>query len=253
MTTGFDLPECPPSLLSRMDPRWKLAAVLLASVACTLLRSATPAVLALGGALLLVVVARLPARWYVRRLTTAMVLFAVLLIWLPFVVEEGHDVLDLGWLQISLTGSGRLLRLTAGLSALLTLILVLLATTPISSICKAAGALYFPRLLVLLILLTYRYAFLLLEEFSRLRIALRVRGFRNRANLHSYRTIGQVAGTLLVRSHERSERVAQAMAARGFDGTYRTLQDFATKPADVLVFLSIVGYAFVLVGWDSFT
>jgi cobalt/nickel transport system permease protein len=179
-----------------------------------------------------------------------MVLFAVLLVWLPFVVEEGHDVLDLGWLQISLTGSARLLRLTACLCALLTLMLVLLATTPLSSICNAAGALYFPRLLVLLILLTYRYVFLLLEEFGRLRIALRVRGFRNRANLHSYRTIGQVAGTLLVRSHERSERVGQAMAARGFDGTYRTLQEFTTKPSDVLVFASIVGYAFVLAGWD---
>src|SRR5262245_6366586 len=133
MTIGFDLPECPPSLLSRMDPRWKLAAMLLASVASTLLKSLGPAVLALVGALLLVVLARLPARWYVRRLTTAMVFFAILLIWLPFVVEEGHEVLDLGWLQISLTGSTRLLRLTAGLSALVTLILVLLATTPISS------------------------------------------------------------------------------------------------------------------------
>src|SRR5262249_41934925 len=104
--------------------------------------------------------------------------------------------------------------------------------------------------LVLVMLLAYRYAFLLMEEFDRLRTALRVRGFRNRANLHSYRTIGQVTGTLLVRSHERSERVAQAMRARGFDGQFRSLQDFSTRGLDVLVFALVVGYACFLLAWD---
>lgn len=250
MTTGFDLPECPPSFLSRMDPRWKLAALLFASSACTLLHSVGPAMLALAGALLCAVWARLPQGWYFRRMTTAMVFFAFFLIWLPFVIEEGHEVLSLGWLQISLTGSARLFRLSATLSAMLTYVLVLLATTPLPSIAKAASALWMPRPLVLLVLLTYRYAFLLLDELGRLRIALRVRGFRNRANLHSYRTIGQVAGTLLVRSHERSERVAQAMLARGFDGQFHSLEEFAWAGKDVLVFAALVAYALMLIAWD---
>jgi cobalt/nickel transport system permease protein len=100
--------------------------------------------------------------------------------------------------------------------------------------------------------MTYRYVFLLIDEFARLRIALRVRGFRNRANLHSYRTIGQVAGTLLVRSHERSERVAQAMKSRGFDGEFRTLVDFRTTAGDVLGFAAIVSFAAGLIVWDLF-
>jgi cobalt/nickel transport system permease protein len=80
-----------------------------------------------------------------------------------------------------------------------------------------------------------------------------VRGFRNRANLHSYRTIGQVAGTLLVRSAERSERVGQAMRCRGFDGEFHSLSDFQTEWPDVLAFVVIVGYAVALAVWDWLT
>jgi cobalt/nickel transport system permease protein len=131
-----------------------------------------------------------------------------------------------------------------------TLVLSLWATSPWQVTLKAARALRLPGLLVQLLGLTYRYLFLLAEEMQRLRVALRVRGYRNRADLHSYRTVGQVAGTLLVRSHERAERVGQAMRCRGFDGTYRTLADFRTRGADVLAFGLIVGGAAGLVFWD---
>jgi cobalt/nickel transport system permease protein len=133
---------------------------------------------------------------------------------------------------------------------MISLMLVMLATTPLHQAFKAARAIGTPRVVVLLLLLTLRYVFVLIEEFARLRIALRVRGFRNRASLHSYRTIGQAAGTLLLRSHERSERVAQAMKCRGFDGEYRTLADFKTRVGDVFGFAIIAVFAAGLLVWD---
>jgi len=178
-------------------------------------------------------------------------LFGLLLIWLPFVVQSGHESLDVGFVTLSWTGLVRLVLLSAKLGAMVSLMLVMLATTSLHNTFKAAGALHLPRLLVFLMLLSYRYVFLLMEEFIRLRVALRVRGFRNRADLHSYRTIGQVAGTILVRSHERSERVAQAMRTRGFDGQFRSLDDFSTSGSDVLVFASMTGYAVALLVWDG--
>jgi cobalt/nickel transport system permease protein len=39
-----------------------------------------------------------------------------------------------------------------------------------------------------------------------------------------------------VRSHERAERVSQAMRCRGFDGRYRSLREVRTRGADVLIF-----------------
>jgi cobalt/nickel transport system permease protein len=243
MTVAFDLPASPPSLIRRLDPRWKLAMLLFAALGCVTLRAVGPALTGLAGALLLVALARLPLRWYALRLAPALGMFALFLIWLPFQIEDGA-------VRISWPGLERLIVLSANLSAMLSLMLVLLATTPIHDTFKAARALRLPRLLVLLLLLTYRYVFLLMEEFARLRNALRVRGFRNRANLHSYRTIGQVAGTLLVRGHDRSERVAQAMRARGFDGEFRSLDAFSTRRADVLTFLLITGCAAGLLAWD---
>jgi len=127
---------------------------------------------------------------------------------------------------------------------------VLLATAPLDATLKAAHTLRVPGLLVQLGLLTYRYVFVLGSELNRLRIALRVRGYRNRATRHSYRTIGHVAGTLLVRSVEQAERVGQAMRCRGFDGRFRSLTQFRTRAADVAAFLLIVGCSAGLLAWD---
>jgi cobalt/nickel transport system permease protein len=250
MTLPFDKPDCPPSILTRFDPRWKLAALLLAALAAVLLQTWGPALTALAGALLLVALARLPWRWYMIRLATAMAMYVLFLIWLPLDVKPGHATIDVGFLTVSLPGLEHLGAQTAKVAGMISVMLVLLATTDLPSLFKAARALYVPRLLVLLLLLTYRYVFLLVEEFIRLRIALRVRGFRNRANLHSYRTIGQVAGTLLVRSAERSERVGQAMRCRGFDGEFRALDDWRTTWPDVLLFGVIAAAAVGILIWD---
>jgi cobalt/nickel transport system permease protein len=250
MTLVFDSPECGPSFLQRLDPRWKLAALALAALALPFIRTWPPALAALAGALLLAALARIPWRWYFLRMGTALVMYVLFMIWLPFVVEPGHETIDLGILTLSLNGLLRLVVLSANIAGMISLVLVMLATTPLHDTFKAARALHLSRLLVFLMLLTYRYVFLLMDEFARLRTALRVRGFRNRADLHSYRTIGQVAGTLLVRSAERSERVGQAMRCRGFDGEFRSLSAFRTRWPDVLAFTAIVGYAVGLVAWD---
>src|SRR5205085_345363 len=125
MTLAFVLPPCPNSPLSRLDPRWRLAALALAGLAVTLLQS-------------------LPA----------------------------------------------------------SLALVALATAPLEVNLKAAHALHMPGLLIHLTLLAFRYLFVLGDELGRLRIAVRVRGYRNRMSRHCYRTIGHLAGTLLVRGDE---------------------------------------------------
>jgi cobalt/nickel transport system permease protein len=250
MSSLLDIPPARPSPLHGLDPRWKLAALLAAAFAVTLLASPLPALAALSAALLLVGVARLPWRWYGVRLGAALLLPAFFMIWLPFVPKPGDALHEIGGIVLSETGMVRAITLVAIAASVVSLMLVLLTTAPLYDTFKAAQCLYVPGWLVQLALLAYRYVFVLGEEFDRLRTALRVRGYRNRATLHSYRTIGQVAGTLLVRGHERSERVAQAMRCRGFDGQFRSLQPFHTRGRDVLFFaIAIVGTA-ALLAWD---
>ena len=242
MTLAFTPPPLTDSPVSRLDPRWKLAALAVAVLATAILRTLPASALALLLALLLAGLSRLPPRWYLARLGAAVLFLAFFALPLPFLLREpgmeGSSLLHFSW-----HGAAVGLMLTAKGLTLVTLMLVLLATAPLDATLKAAHSLRVPGLLVHLGLLTFRYAFLLADELGRLRVALRVRGYRNRATRHCYRTVGHVTGTLLVRGHERAERVGHAMRCRGFDGRFRALTDFRTRPADVLASLVVVAAA----------
>ena len=188
MQVRFSPPPYADSPLSRLDPRWRLAALVLAMLTTAVLRTLTAALLALAGAAILALLARLPWRWYRQRLMVLAAPLAFFVLPAPFL--SGGD-----WLEgVRLAGLFAVKAI-----ALATLTAVLLVSAPLDATLKAAHALRAPGLLIQLALLTYRYLFVLGDELNRLRVALRVRGFRNRANGHSYRTVGSAAGTLLVR------------------------------------------------------
>jgi len=228
------------SLFAKFDPRWKVAALVLSAATITAMRSAGALAAALGIALLLAALARLPGRWF--RMRIGALLFALLpfLIILPLIVDRGGSSYQVAGIRLSLDGLTAAFALVCKTTAIVTLMLILLASAPLHVSLRAAQRLRAPGLLVMLTMLSYRYVFLLIDEFDRLRIALRVRGFRNRTNRHSFRTIGQVTGTLLVRGGERAERVTQAMHCRGFDGGFRALNEFRTAGKDVAMFFVVV-------------
>jgi cobalt/nickel transport system permease protein len=237
MTLVFDPLPAPDSVLRRLDPRWKLAGVLVSLPLVAVLRGLGPSLAALGATLLLAGVARFPLRWYARRMGALLLLLTPFVLVLPLLLPPA-EALALG------------VSVAARALAVVSLALVILTSAPINESLKAAHALRMPGVLIQLFALTYRYVFLVAGELARVRIVLRARGYRNRASLESYRTIAHVTGTMLVRTHDRGERVAQAMRCRGFDGCYRSLTDFHTGPAEVLFFiLMTAGFSGVLL-WD---
>ena len=250
MTLSLDLPECGQSVLGRLDARWKLAGLVLVAGIVAFLRTPLPAITALCATWILVLLVRVPLGWYAVRLAFAALLLGLFVVFLPFLPDPSEKYVHVGPLSLSAHGlNAALVLLLRGL-ALATLSMVLLAAAPLQDTLKAAHALHVPALIVHLAMLAYRYVFLLAEEFGRLRIALRVRGFRNRADMHSYRTIGQVTGTLLLRGNERAEQIAQAMRCRGFDGVFRSLHQFSTTWRDVLAFCLMVVASAGLLVWD---
>jgi cobalt/nickel transport system permease protein len=248
MTLALSLPPRRDSWLARLDPRWRIAGMLALLLVTALLRTLPGLLLAVAPALVLGVVARLPPRWVGERLGMLLLVLAPLTLPLPFLLTDGIPWWSWGPLALSRSGVVAALVVLLRATVLVTLTLVLLATASLETLLEASHALGVPGVLTHLALLTFRYLFVVADELARLRRALWVRGFRNRANHHSYRTVGQVAGTLLVRGAARAERVHQAMRCRGFDGTFRTLTTFRTKPADVLTFLLLVASA-ALLGW----
>lgn len=94
---------------------------------------------------------------------------------------------------------------------------LLAATTPVPALLAALQQLKAPRALVSQIALIHRYGNLFTEELARMRRAAESRNF---GGSRSYRlkVIGQLIGSLFLRSYERGERVHAAMVARGYDG-----------------------------------
>lgn len=224
----FDLPPVIDSPISRLDGRWRLFVIVLALVTASLLRSLVAGGVCLIGTLLLAVLARMDWRWYGQRLAAIVLFVGLFALPLPFVAEDGWRLAVVLVLK-ALT--------------LYTLTAVLLVAAPLDATLKGAHALRVPGLVIHLAVLSYRYLFVLADELARLRIALRVRGFRNRANPHAYRAVGAATGTLLARGFERAERVEAAMRCRGFDGRFRSLAEFRTRAPDVLTALAAVAFA----------
>jgi cobalt/nickel transport system permease protein len=122
-------------------------------------------------------------------------------------------------------------------------LLALAATTRLSRVAGALSSLGLPRLLAMQVTILYRYLFLVIDEFERRRRAAEARtvgtiGLAARARLSG----SQLAG-LFSRSLERAERVSQAMAARGFDGTLPRTPGERFRAADLLFLAAVLALA----------
>lgn len=239
------------SWLHRWDPRWKLGGflglIVLTIVERPGMRSAPlpgKDLLTVAASLLLALVlvasSRIPIGAALRTLRPALWLLLALLVVLPLMVPG--DGIRLGSIRLS---TGFLVALVIVTRALTIVLLVFLAfqTTRFDLTMKALHSLRVPAPIVAIALFSYRFLFAYFGQYRRMRLAMRSRGFRSRLDRHTLRTAGNGLGMLLVGSVERIERAHGAMKARGYSGNFRTLEEFRTRPADVVYFA-----AFLLAG-----
>jgi cobalt/nickel transport system permease protein len=121
--------------------------------------------------------------------------------------------------------------------------LLLVATTSFPGICRGLRRLGVPALFVSQLLFLYRYLFVLMEEAMRVVRARDLRAFGNRGT--GARIFVRIAGTLFLRTVERSERIYGAMLARGFQGEVPSMRQEAFRASDAL-FVSGTGCLFAL-------
>jgi cobalt/nickel transport system permease protein len=107
--------------------------------------------------------------------------------------------------------------------ALMTMI-VLAGTTPFPRLLVGLRKLGVPPVLVATLQFMERYRHVLVEEVDRMATARRARTFGRRGVL-PWGLLGGLIGLLFLRTFERAERVHDAMIARGWDGTIRSLED----------------------------
>jgi cobalt/nickel transport system permease protein len=225
------------SFVHRLDPRTKALAVL----AFVLVVMATPPTawpaFALGTVLMagLILLARLPLLYVLKRSAVVVPFVLMIALFLPFF--EGGQVAgscNVGWWRVSVTYEGLLVLWNVVVKSWLSALglILLSATTPFPRLLRGLERLGVPRVMVMILSFMYRYIFVLVDEAMRLG---RARESRNLGGglLWRARTLGNMLGTLFLRSYERAERVYQAMLARGFDGEMRTLSELRFGRADL--------------------
>jgi cobalt/nickel transport system permease protein len=231
------------SPLHRLDPRIRLIAAAGLSVVVALANQFTTLALALAAGFLLIALARLPLVTVAGRLSVVAGFLLLLWLVLPFTVT-GAPLFAVGPLTATTAGAAYAGRITLKSIAILSLFLALVTTMSVATLGHTLARLRLPDKLIVLLLLTYRYLFVLEQEYQRLKRAADIRGFRPGTNLHSYRTYAYLVGMLLVRASARARRVYQAMCCRGFRGRFYTLADLSPSAHNlpVALLLGILGF-----------
>ena len=141
------------------------------------------------------------------------------------------------------------LTVTGGMVSMVTLMLkgvfslmasfLLIATTPIDSLCAALRRLHVPSLLTTLLLLTYRYIGVMLEE-----VGIMTEGYKLRApgqkGIH-ISAWGSFLGQLLLRSMDRAQELFDSMQLRGFRGEFFYANVPPCKFSGILYTIACVG------------
>ena len=207
--------------LAPRDPRLRILAAVAAVLGLSQLTVLPVAALACALAVALTALSAQGLPW--RRLAHLEGFVVLLLVTLPLTMP-GTPLAQIGPLTASAEGLARAALLGCKITAAVLAMTLLLAGLDPVRLGGALAALRVPGQLVALFVATARYIDLIGPEATRLREAMRARGFRPRTDRHSLRSHGNLMGMLLVRALDRADRVEDAMRARGFTG-HLPLQD----------------------------
>jgi len=219
------------SWVHRSDPRIKISVSLLFSVVVAVNSSLLASSLALIFPIILVIASRLDVKKVLIRMAVANGFILFLWLFLPFTFP-GEVVYSLGPVDIHREGLLYALLLTVKSNAIVLTVIALLGTSPVFTLVHAMSHMWVPQKIVHLFFFCFRYIHVIHEEYHRLLNAMKVRGFRPRTNMHTYRTYAYLVGMLLVKSFDRSTRILDAMKCRGFKGKFYILHDYGMRRTD---------------------
>ncbi len=242
------------SFIHKLDPRTKFIGTILFILALYLTPPGKWLAFAVYFGLMatLIVVSRVPVSYVLKRSLVIIPFVLVIAVFIPF-FKEGEVLwsYSLGRWLVSVTDNGVQAMGNILAKAWLSILglILLSATTRMTSLLQAWEQLRFPRVMTLILSFMYRYIFVLTDEVLRMKQARDSRNFGGN-RLRHIRTVGNMTGTLFLRSYERGERVYAAMLARGFDGRSRTLDRLSFQLTDI--YFSVV-FGLVLIATSIFS
>ena len=234
------------SPIHNWDPRAKLVSILCLIFAVVLIPDVKMAFAGLTIALILVLISRIPFSFVLKQLRWVMLFIFPLFVLILLTYHQGEEIARFHFLSVTSGGLEWASLIAIRALAAVILIFPMIATLRFDTTVKALERLKIPNKLVQMMMFTYRYIFVFVVELQRIWRSLESRGFRAKINIYAIQTVGKVIGTLFLRSHDRAERVYNAMSSRGYGGSLRTLDEFEMRSKDVLKASLIIGVAVAL-------
>lgn len=221
------------SFVHRIEPRTKIITFTLLIVSAVFAGTVSAALVLLAVAAALLLASRLPLRFILGRVKVIGIFVVPILVLMPVTVP-GTPLFSAGPVVVSAEGLSFAVLVTIRSVAAILLVVTMLATQRFDTTLKALALLRVPGIIIQMLLFTYRYIYVMIDEFLRIWSSMRAKGYAFRISRHGLGMIGNAIGMLLVKSYERAERVYMAMIAKGYTGRPISFSSFAVTATDRL-------------------
>lgn len=238
-----------PGLLQKFDPRVRVLGLLILVVSVILCRRIEAVAALLVLAALLAVASRVSLASLARRLWLVVLGFTGLIALPALFLTPGEPWFTLPGVPLSVTHQGlhTALLLVLRVEAAATMATLLVLCTPWTHVLKALRSLYLPAEIVVMLAMTHRYVFLLIETANQMFESRQSRMVGVLAGREYRKMATRSAGVLLSKSVELSHEVYLAMVSRGFRGEITTLAEFQMKLRDYVGLAVFVSFSAIAV------
>ncbi len=241
--------------LQKLDPRIKILAAFTGIICVTLIQSILLYLIILSATVFLATASRINVKDFILRSLTFIVFFTALIA-LPLPFTTPGEIIaqtNIIGLKITITREGvyAALSLVLRVWTALTLLNLLVMSTSFDKITVALSSLRAPRLFTVTFDLTLKYIFVFVHEAMRVSRAQEARRFWKPSFLERVKSVIPVASNILLRSNVKASNIYNAMLARGFDGSYRSLRSLKINIGDIAYLLCSIGFFTLIVLIDK--
>jgi len=232
-------------LLSRVDARTKLIVVLSLLVMVLSYKGILFPLLIAAGCLLLCLKMGIPSRILFLRMAQPL-FFALVILLLKFFFT-GQDAMfsaDLFGLHVTGHRDGLIegLKIASRILGGVSLVTAFGFSTPFTELLSGLSWLKIPKEFIEIMMFAYRYIFVFLEDgltiYNAQKNRLGYAGIRK-----GMRSFGALAGSLVIRGFDQSQKTSEAMIQRGYTGNMPLLKNRPLSPGEIAVAVVLVLFA----------
>ncbi len=218
-----------------LDPRLKIIITLALLVGVNMAHNLWVIVGVYFLVLVLALFSAVPVDFFIRRVWLAVPLFTGIVALPALFLIPGQPLFHLPFgLIVTQPGARSVLFLLLRVATSVSLVFLLILTTPWNTVLGALGVLKVPDVFILVLGMTFRYIYLLLHVANDMFLSRKSRVIGRMSGKQERHMLSAIGATLLGKSLTMSSEVYLAMVSRGYRGTVVTLKPFRMQRRDWL-------------------